>query len=352
MTLKEILSNIISKSNQLSNEIDNSYDTIFPVGFVYISFENVSPSALFGGAWERLKDYFPRFSNNTLTGGSNTHTITESQLPSHSHHDLMWLEGTENYFGANNSGSGRWRFTQWASGASQAYFYTNRVGEGRSHANMPKYQNLYAWKRIELSHISNDIPSTYERLQYLQSNGNQYINTGVTITGSPLTLRGKVELTVDTTDEKDFFGNLSSSATNSQYAFVCGTRYTHQWYHWGGSVFSVASYQIGVPYNVEYTYFDTGGREFTIDGVKYVSSESNYYMFNTNSFPIGLFSGAGDRLYDASSVKLYNAQIIISGITVRNFVPCRRISDSALGMYDTITGNFYTNLGSGSFTYA
>jgi hypothetical protein len=49
--------------------------TTFPVGFVYISFDNVSPATFFGGEWEELENerFLMTGEDTGLVGGSNQH---------------------------------------------------------------------------------------------------------------------------------------------------------------------------------------------------------------------------------------------------------------------------------------
>ena len=56
-----------------------------PVGSVYLSFESTSPQDTYGGTWTQLTGVFPRFSNDTDTGGSDSVTLTAEQMPKHSH---------------------------------------------------------------------------------------------------------------------------------------------------------------------------------------------------------------------------------------------------------------------------
>jgi len=47
---------------------------------------------------------------------------------------------------------------------------------------------------------------------------------------------------------------------------------------------------------------------------------------------------------------LYEFKLYNNGELVENFVPCYRVADSAVGLYDIILGNFYTNQGTGTIT--
>ena len=64
-------------------------DMIYPVGSIYMSVNNVSPSTLFGGTWVPIQDKFLLASGsnytNGNTGGSDTHTLNANELPAHTH---------------------------------------------------------------------------------------------------------------------------------------------------------------------------------------------------------------------------------------------------------------------------
>jgi microcystin-dependent protein len=69
--------------------VNNNWLSIYPIGSIYMSVNNVNPSTVFGGTWEQIKDKFllacGDIYNNGATGGSATHTLAVNQLPSHNH---------------------------------------------------------------------------------------------------------------------------------------------------------------------------------------------------------------------------------------------------------------------------
>ena len=62
---------------------------------------------------------------------------------------------------------------------------------------------------------------------------------------------------------------------------------------------------------------------------------------------VGEREGSGRRL----NGKIYYFKLIdkTTGEMVRNLIPCYRKSDDVIGLYDTVTGTFYTNDGTGTF---
>ena len=115
----------------------NMLDMVYPVGAVYISYKSTSPASLFGGTWTAITGRFPYFNAGTETGGSNTHTLTVAQMPSHSH-----SIGYRSIY----AGSGNY-LALTAKASETATADSHDTGGGGSHNNMPAYQTLYAWRR-------------------------------------------------------------------------------------------------------------------------------------------------------------------------------------------------------------
>lgn len=112
-------------------------DNVYRVGYVWISYVDESPADLIGGTWTPITNVFPRFSSATDTGGSDSVTLTVSQMPSHNHawrgYDLM----------PNGTGGPRKRLTP----GNDLAGYTQSTGGSGAHTNLPKYQGFYAWRR-------------------------------------------------------------------------------------------------------------------------------------------------------------------------------------------------------------
>lgn len=137
-------------------------DLVYPVGSVYISFNNTSPEDFFGGTWTQLQDRFLLAASDTypagFNGGEATHALTQNEMPSHTHTGKTRRIGkvctASNLDQASNvskinvqgaeqgTGSAGW---QWAS-----YQWTdtpNNTGGGQAHNNMPPYIGVYMWRR-------------------------------------------------------------------------------------------------------------------------------------------------------------------------------------------------------------
>ena len=165
-------SNLPSSSNLNLTEIIN---TIYPVGSIYMSVNEVEPTALFGGTWEKLKDKFllgsgDEYSLNS-TGGEKEHLLTVNEMPSHSHsvsgntqnggthkHNVSGGANVQSSGGSEGLESYGSRYKTFRtigdaamSGGSHNHsisLTSATTGNGSSHNNMPPYITVNIWKRI------------------------------------------------------------------------------------------------------------------------------------------------------------------------------------------------------------
>lgn len=113
----------------------------YPVGAVYISYVSTSPSSLFGGTWTPITGRFPYFNAGTSTGGSNTHTLSVNEMPSHNH--------TLSYPFNSTWGGGQAAIALTVASGNNITTnnYIKYTGGNAAHNNMPAYQTFYAWRR-------------------------------------------------------------------------------------------------------------------------------------------------------------------------------------------------------------
>lgn len=140
---------------------------VYPVGAVYISVNDIDPSTLFGGTWERISDgKFLRASGSSnatgSTGGSNSHThstgnhtLTINEMPSHSHEQagVTYIYATEGTYRSKvqSDNSGRQNINNNVNNKSR----TLNTGGGQAHNhgntessnNIPEYIAVSMWKR-------------------------------------------------------------------------------------------------------------------------------------------------------------------------------------------------------------
>ena len=116
----------------------------YPVGAIYLSVNDVDPSSLFGGTWERIGGSFLLGADTTYaagsTGGEAAHTLTVDEMPRHNHEiDNLNASGSATPFmtvqAQDKKGFGGNVQTMYAGGS-------------RAHNNMPPYLAVYMWQRV------------------------------------------------------------------------------------------------------------------------------------------------------------------------------------------------------------
>ena len=134
-------------------------DLIYPVGSIYISTNNVSPQAFFGGTWDRIKDVFLLSAGDTYTagrtGGESTHTLTTDEMPTHYHDGITADEYLnshrmlyDNQAAVGSGNSAYWSITSGTTPTARTA-RTVDAGGGKAHNNMPPYLTVYMWKRTK-----------------------------------------------------------------------------------------------------------------------------------------------------------------------------------------------------------
>lgn len=122
-------------------------EQVYPVGAIYISTASTDPATLFGfGTWSRILGQFLLAADGRTyvtgtTGGEATHTLTESEMPTHTHDIEGGATNVIAWVGANNGNYGL------ASGKTVRGRSILDAGGGQPHNNMPPYYAVYMWER-------------------------------------------------------------------------------------------------------------------------------------------------------------------------------------------------------------
>lgn len=192
------------------------------------------------------------------------------------------------------------------------------------------------------------IPKEYERLEYLESSGTEYIDTGIkAIANSKVEMRFNRTAYAGQASVSAIFGGYDSNQRNYGLAIDTTTIY----WMFGGQSNAKKTFPLNTDYDV---VFDAANKTFTVgDYTQSFSSLSlpaqsngNIYLF-TNS-AVGSLATYNKQYWLKG--KIYYFKYCENGTLVRNLFPVRRKADNVLGMLDTVNNVFYTNRGTGSFT--
>ncbi len=187
-----------------------------------------------------------------------------------------------------------------------------------------------------------DLPVGYTQLQYIESTGTQYIDTGF----SP-----------DANTRVDYKGQLLQFASSVP---LLGARlgsdnpgrfFPLAWYtnaNAGRIVYGDKDVMFNISTSTIYTGTFIPAQEKTIiNGITYDISGANFTKTADNNFYLFATSGYVGNLYNSVG-RIWYVKIWDNDTLVRDMVPAKN-SSGVVGMYDTVNNRFYTNAGTGEF---
>ena len=167
---------------------------------------------------------------------------------------------------------------------------------------------------------STTVPSGLVELEYIQSSGTQYIETGISAKNITKAVIDFQYITVDSSRENQMM-SVWVDASNHMQCGLTGT-----------------------------TFLTGRGTTF--------SQTSNMTARTTGtSVPVGnpdmlipLFAQRASAVDRWSIAKLYSCKMYNNSTIVRDFIPAKRISDGKCGLWDKVNFKFYTDENGGNFT--
>ena len=146
--------NINTTGGEVQINGTNIFDKIYPVGSIYINATNsTNPATLLGfGTWSSfgagrvlvgIDSSDTDFDTSEETGGAKTHTLTTTELPSHTH--THTVETGRSF----SSSTGNAPVVQGSDNTvlSSSAVTTSSTGGGSAHNNLQPYIVVYMWKR-------------------------------------------------------------------------------------------------------------------------------------------------------------------------------------------------------------
>lgn len=116
----------------------NLLECVYPVGSVYCSTINISPASSIGGSWTQIENAVLRSGDSVGYTGSDTHAITEQEMPVHSH-EFTTAIYTHNYSGPNTHVN---RTTWTDSTDAGSVLGATNAGGGASNVACPAFLQL------------------------------------------------------------------------------------------------------------------------------------------------------------------------------------------------------------------
>lgn len=187
------------------------------------------------------------------------------------------------------------------------------------------------------------LPTEYQKVEYLQSTGTQWIDTGV-IPDDRTGISMKLSIN-DINSDKIRIGCRETSGD---------TRF------WIASIRGIVYFGFGRNYGVTNDDFKI---QSNIPFIAYLNYKNNRTCYVDDYTPLSLDSVSSitftmsmvmfGRKYQSgiscSAQKIYSCQISQGNELIRDFIPCYRKLDNKPGMYDLVNNVFYTNDGTEEF---
>ena len=184
------------------------------------------------------------------------------------------------------------------------------------------------------------LPEEYQQVEYIESSGTQYINTGVVANQNT---SAYVDFQYLKKESTFIFGSRKST-TEQAYTLSSGNSNTNI-----VSAYGTSSNVILSNMNLNRHTFTKNKYVCTLDDTTLNAGTAS--MVFTTPGPLYLFAcyqTTGPYLYSTS--RIFEFKLWQSDRLVRDMVPCYRKEDNVAGFYDLVEGTFYTNKGSGSFS--
>lgn len=190
--------------------------------------------------------------------------------------------------------------------------------------------------RQELDPENAPLPDGYSRVEYIESTGAEYIDTGYMPTQNTAVICKIGGLSTAQTAQA-IFGARESNGTNS-FNFLVTVEGTYRT-DYGSSAVTIPNANFVNPYNVNKSKNNTtitdGINTYTATNtVTNFSSTRNLYIFACNT--------GGTATLLCTQAQLYNGTIYEDDILIRYYLSCMN-SSGTVGLYDTVSGAFFAN---------
>ena len=175
------------------------------------------------------------------------------------------------------------------------------------------------------------LPRDYKRLPYLQFNGREYINTGVTATAN---ISAEYQVIFD--EIKTYQHILSADELvfpRFQKADEIYTRLNWSWLGQGPEYIQASGFYSKT------TFSAFNNNKVVVNGKGYSATKGTTTP-NGNLY-LGTYGGDPDNQSYTFNGKFFYCKIFDNNVLVRDFVPCVRTSDNKCGIYDLANGVFY-----------
>ena len=239
---------------------------------------------------------------------------------------------------ANANGGSIPSTTNWTGTGNTS---TKSVTYGSTYGNLPTPTRTGYTFNGWLLHPKETLPAEYTQLDYIQTTGNQYIDTLYYPTPNTSVV-ADYQFTATTAQQRLFGISTTASLANTlSYDIYISGGYVYSW-AFKDNIGNWSWTSVKADTNRHIINFDGYNKKLLVDGVQ--STLGSATNSSPNTLPLFARHNPVNNEYTGyAKVKLYSLKIYESGTLVRNMVPVLNTTTNKAGLYDTITGTFYTN---------
>ena len=208
---------------------------------------------------------------------------------------------------------------------------------------------------------TNLLPSEYQQVEYIESTGTQYIDTGYYWQHENIEIDFSGKIVTNSTWQSLFGNEEYISDSNRYFAGVMHGQNGSYGMYIGTT--SQGSFNAAIGQNFQLKIKTTADKNLKIykDGVQTLSTTytgsvmtkqnasltsnvantvGNIFIFANHNTSRG---ATNEAIQIISSMDLYSFRLIDNGVVVRDFIPCYEKSTGRAGLYDLVNGTFYPN---------
>lgn len=194
---------------------------------------------------------------------------------------------------------------------------------------------------VDAKSLSN-LPNEYQELEYIESTGTQYIDTGF-------------KFNQNTSIEIEFMYKLLINGSGLYGTYEGDAKRYETFLYSSDQGLEVGYYNnfdkpdIIINENTKYKIYQNKNLFYLDNNLVYTGNVGTFQQ-NRNAFIFSFnYNNGYYPNYPSINGKIYNCKIWDNNTLIREFIPCYRKSDNVIGMYDIVNGVFYTNQGTGNF---
>lgn len=182
-----------------------------------------------------------------------------------------------------------------------------------------------------------ELPEGYTQLEYIQSSGTQWIDTGFKPNQNTRVL---ADCDLMSGVYPTAFGAWSSSG-GAKYILLALSDTVARYYY------NLSEIDKNVAIKGRHT-LDMNKNKLIVDNVEIVTVAASTFSVSQSLY-LFTFHGGESEVNFKTTAKYYSCKIYDNDTLARNFIPCKN-ADGVIGMYDTVNSQFYQNAGTGEFT--